>query len=335
MSFGLAKTYSTCRNFLAKLISREFLIFLFFLVLSGAFWLILTLNETYEREVTIEMKLVNVPRNVVITNDINDTIHIVVRDKGYMIANYLYGDHFVPMHISFMQYADGKGHGVIPIADIQKQVNSQLYNSSKIVSIKSGDIEFFYNYGQHKKVPVRLSGRVNTGATYYLAQTQFLPDSVTVYASKHILDSIRSAYTVTQRINGLSKPRAFNVALKRIRGARFEPAAVTMKLYPDILTEEIVEVPILTLNVPDDKVLRVFPPKIGVRFVVGVNQLRHMPKDKVTKAILPNGFKVYVDYQEIEQGKSDRCHVTVGGTPPNVRSARTVTDEVDYLIESK
>ena len=335
MSFGLTEAYSTCRNFLRKIISKEFLIFLFFLFLSGSFWLILTLNETYEHEITVQLQLVNVPRNAVITSDVSDTVHAVVRDKGYMIANYLYGDHFVPIRLSFQQYADGKGHGVIPIADIQKYILQQLYNSTKLVSIKSDDIEFYYNYGERKKVPVKLLGSVNMGNTYYLAHTQFSPDSVTVFAAPKQLDSIRAAYTVRQNINGLSEPKTMKVALSKIRGAKFEPSVVTMTLFPDVLTEEVVEVPIETINVPKDKVLRIFPPKIGVKFVIGVNQLRHMPKDEVTKALLPNGFRIYVDYKEIERSGSDHCHVYIGATPPNVRKPMPVTDEVDYLIETR
>ena len=36
------------RGFLFTLVNKEFLIFLFFLLLSGIFWLLMTLNETYE-----------------------------------------------------------------------------------------------------------------------------------------------------------------------------------------------------------------------------------------------------------------------------------------------
>lgn len=335
MSFGLSEAYSTCRNFLRRIISKEFLIFLFFLFLSSTFWLITTLNETYEREITVRLQLTNVPQNIVITTDVSDTVHAVVRDKGYMIATYLYGNHFVPLRLNFQQYADGKGQGTIPVADIQKLINQQLYNSTKLVSVKTDDIEFFYNYGQRKKVPVRMLGRVNPGSTYYLAQTQFTPESVTVYAAQKLLNSIQYAYTVKQDINGLSEPRTLKVALKKVRGAKFEPSSVTMRLYPDILTEEVVEVPIEAINVPKDKVLRIFPPKIGVRFVVGVNQLKHMPKDEITKQILPAGFRVYADYKEIERHGSEHCHIYVGASPSNVRNAKVETDEVDYLIESR
>ena len=36
------------RNLLLRILNKQFLIFLFFLILSSVFWLIMTLNETYK-----------------------------------------------------------------------------------------------------------------------------------------------------------------------------------------------------------------------------------------------------------------------------------------------
>ena len=54
------------RNLLLRILNKQFLIFLFFLILSSVFWLIMTLNETYEKEMTIPLRLAGVPRKVVI-----------------------------------------------------------------------------------------------------------------------------------------------------------------------------------------------------------------------------------------------------------------------------
>ncbi len=81
-------TLSFFRSFLSIIINKEFLIFLFFLVLSGGFWLIMTLNETYEREFSIPLRMADVPRNVVITSEPDSVVRFTVRDKGYMIAAY-------------------------------------------------------------------------------------------------------------------------------------------------------------------------------------------------------------------------------------------------------
>ena len=77
------------RNFLFNSVNKEFLIFLFFLGLSGTFWLIMTMNESYEVELPVELKLTHVPQNIVITTELEDTVHVTVRDKGYALLPYL------------------------------------------------------------------------------------------------------------------------------------------------------------------------------------------------------------------------------------------------------
>ena len=56
------------------------------MLLSAVFWLILTLNETYEKELKVPVRIVNVPKNVVLTSSADDTVRITVRDKGWVIC---------------------------------------------------------------------------------------------------------------------------------------------------------------------------------------------------------------------------------------------------------
>ena len=54
---GKQSIYNAIRNFLFSSANKEFLIFLFFLSLSGIFWLMMTLNETYEKEFKLPVRL--------------------------------------------------------------------------------------------------------------------------------------------------------------------------------------------------------------------------------------------------------------------------------------
>ena len=149
------------RNFLFSKTNREFLIFLFFLCLSGVFWLLMALNETYEKEFSIPVQLVNVPKNVVITDDLPGSIRVTAKDKGFVILTYLYGQTLRPITVDFKTYTtNGSGHAVIVVNELLKQITSQLNGSSKITSIKPETIEFFYSYGLSKRVPVKLDGRI-------------------------------------------------------------------------------------------------------------------------------------------------------------------------------
>lgn len=323
------------RRFLLALISKEFLIFLFFLFISGIFWLLMTLNETYEKEVMIGLRLVNVPKNVVIINDVPQALRVTIRDKGYTIGGYMFGDVLRPITIDYADYANSKGHGSVPVSDIQKQVYMQLYKSTKVVSMKPEKVEFYYNFGRHKRVPVKMTGRVVPDNSYYLSKVIYSPDSVDVYASKSLLDSIHTVYTKWQYVKGLTDTMRVNAPLRSIRGAKLIPANVTMTLVPDVLTEETTDVPIEAINMPADKVLRTFPSKVTVKFVVGANRLRTMPKNMETRAILPVGFRLVADYNSISQEQGDKCRIYLLSTPGGVRKAHPVISEVDYLIETR
>ena len=62
--------------------NKQFFVFLFFILLSAIFWLILTLNETYERELKVPVRIVNIPKNVVLTSPTVDTVRFTIRDNG-------------------------------------------------------------------------------------------------------------------------------------------------------------------------------------------------------------------------------------------------------------
>ncbi len=328
-------TLSTLRNFLLRIFNKEFLIFLFFLVLSGGFWLIMTLNETYEREFSVPLRLTEVPRNVVITSEPDSVVRFTVRDKGYMIAYYELDNTFRPIYADYKLYCDGRSRGDVSVADLQRQIYLQLSKSSKIASIKGGKFSFSFNFGRHKKVPIRILGTVTPGNNYYLARVDFMPDSVEVYAVRNVLDSIQTVYTERLHITNFTDVKETTVDLRKFTNAKCIPSRVKMKLYPDVLTEESVEVPIEAINIPENKVIRTFPSKIKVSFVVGAYRMRSMPKNAETKELLPVGFRVVVNYEEIMKKHSEKCSVYVISSPNGVRNVRLAVNSVDYLIEQR
>lgn len=311
------------RNFLFSGLNKEFLIFLFFLALSGAFWLMMTLNETMEREYKIPMRLVGTPRNAVITGDLPDTVRITVRDKGFTLITYA----FRPLNFKFNNYADEtEGQGVIPVADVQKQILSQLYGSSKLLQVKPGKFDFYFTYGASKKVPVVFRGKITTNKSYYLAHTEFYPSMVTVYANKQQLDKLQTVEIEPFNYRNLQDTIRQAVKIRKIRGVKIVPPTVRLSVYPDVLTEEAIEVPITAINMPPGMVLRTFPSKVTVRFTIGASLFR---------TIKPSLFKVVVDYEELAANPSDKCTLQLRSVPRSVSKASLEIDRVDYLLEQQ
>lgn len=312
------------RDFLFGTFNKEFLIFLFFLVLSSAYWLMSVLNDTMEREITIPVQLVNVPKNVIVIGDSIQDLRVVVRDKGYAVANYRFGDRLKPIRISFSNYAHTGDKVTVTNTELSKMVRDQLYGSTRLVSIKPDHLEICFNMGLRKLVPVKLLGKVNTSDNYYLARVEFSPDSVYIYASKHLLDSIHTAYTERQKISEVEDTLTKQVPLKAIKGVKFVPATVSMTLYTDIMTEAVTMVPITPANVPAGKLLRMFPSQVQVRYVIGASQY---------KQIQESDFSVIADYETTTDGTADKCKLRLVKSPRAARNPMILISEVDYLIE--
>ena len=311
------------RNFLFSGLNKEFLIFLFFLALSGAFWLLMTLNETMEREFKIPVRLSGVPRNAVITGELPDTVRVTVRDKGFTLVTY----DFRPLVFRFSNYADeDEGKGMIPLTDVQKQVLSQMYGSSKLLQVKPGAFDFYFTYGTSKKVPVVFRGKITTSKSYYLAHTEFYPSIVTVYANKQQLDKLQTVEIEPFNYRNLQDTIRQAVKIRKIRGVKIVPSTVRLSVYPDVLTEEAIEVPITAINMPPGMVLRTFPSKVTVRFTIGASLFR---------TIKPNLFKVVVDYEELAANPSDKCTLQLRSVPRSVSKASLEIDRVDYLLEQQ
>lgn len=312
------------KSFLFKLFNKEFLIFLFFLALSSTFWLLMTLNETYEKELKIPIHLTNIPKNVVITTMSKDTVTVTVKDKGFTLLAYM-SNKQIPINFNFETFSSKtNSKGIIALTDIAKQTYLQLYGSTRISSVKPDHIDFYFNYGEYKRVPVKLVGKIEPEKSYYLAGKKIYPEAVTVYAHKSILDTIKYITTNEMDVTNFNDTVVKTVELKMAKGIKAVPSTVKVTLYPDILTEQTLEVPITAINMPEGKVLRTFPSKVTVRFSIGASMFRN---------VKPEQFKVVADYNELKNHPSDKCTLHLRVYPHTVSRCHLDIQKIDYLIE--
>lgn len=324
IKYFYCKNIRRIRNFLLGSQSRELLIFLFFFLVATGFWLLQTLKNDYETEFAIPLKLENVPNNVVITSEPVNEIRVTVKDKGTVLLNYLLGQGFYPISIDFEDYKSKGTHVRILSNKLEKRILSQLSASTKLLSIKPDTIEYIYSKGRAKKIPVRLQGEVTAGPQYYIADTIFSPDSVVVYAPKAILDTIKLAYTQKVDILGITDVLKQNIALQKIKGAKFVPNLVTVTFPVDIFTEKTFEVVVTGVGFPAHKMLRTFPSKVKVTFLVGLHHFRN---------IHPEDFVLEVPYNELIKSTSDKYALQLKSIPSGVTHVRIEPEQVDFLIE--
>ena len=312
------------KDFLLSDKSREFFVFLFFFFVAGGFWLLQTLNNDYEAEFSIPVRLRGVPNNTMITSEPASELRIKVKDKGTVLLNYMLGKSFYPISLDFSDYKDAGNHVLVYASQFEKKVLSQLSVSTRLLSMKPDTLEYIYATGVSKLVPVKLAGTVSAGRQYYLSDTVFSPDSVLAYALEGVLDTITAAYTQHVELENISDTLKQQVSLLTRRGVKFVPASIEMMLPVDIYTEKTVEVPLHGINFPADKVLRAFPSKVQVTFQVGLSRFRQITADD---------FHMNVSYEELLRLGSDKYTVKLKNVPDGVSQVRFNPEQVDFLIE--
>ena len=287
----------------------------------------MTLNETYEQEFSIPVTVVGVPKNVVLTSEETDTIRMTIRDKGITLAAYMYGDMLKNVKINFKPYAHSNGTGIVTTSELQKIVYQHLVSSSKIISTKPDKLEFFYNYGANKRVPVRWTGRVIPEDLYFISRVKYYPDSVDVYASQALLDSISVVYSENLNYVNFRDTLVVNANLEKIKGVKMVPDHIKMEFFTDVLTEEKLDgIPVEGINMPPGKILRTFPMKVTVSFVTGVS---------VYRSLKPEDFTIVADYDEIAAKPSEKCRIYIKKSPSGISRVHLNINEVDYLIEEQ
>lgn len=312
------------RYCLSRIWNKQFLIFLFFLALSSVFWIFQTLNETYEEDFQVPLELRNVPSNVVITTDLPENLHILLRDKGSQLLAYRYTRQFKPVVVDYNTYSNPSGHVSILGNELQRQIAAQLLPGTQMLGLKPDTLDFYYNFGQFKRVPIRPLGEVRAGRLYSLAKTVYSEDSVTVYASREQLDTITAAYLQPFNLRNLTDTTHVKSNFVKVKGAKFVPAQIGVTFCIDRLVEKTIQVPVQQVNFPASKQLRTFPATVKVTFQVGMGLYR-----KITS----ENFVLVVNYEDLLKNKSTYCHLSLKTIPEGVSHVRISPQDVEYVIE--
>lgn len=314
------------KGFLNSKLSRETLVFVFFIIVSAGFWLLQTLHEDYEMDLQFPLTLENVPNGIVITEELPERITVKVKDRGSSLFRFYQWRHMPGLVINFSSHDHGSayGHVILTHSEVQKLIAQQLQLSTRIVSIHPDTLDYYYTRGVERRLPVLFRGRVETSSVHYLENLVITPDSVTIWGQETISDSLTAVATVLTNITDLTENLEQTVAIEPIRGTKIAPAEVTLKAEVDIYTEKQVRVPIVGTNFPGGYSLRTFPASAQVSFRVG---------SKKYKQITADNFVLTATYEELLALQDSMLTLQLRSIPEGVSQVKITPERVQYLIE--
>lgn len=314
------------KSFFTSEQSKQLFIFLFFFFVASGFWLLRTLNESYETTLNIPVRLKNVPADVVLTVDPPSKFKIRVRDRGTVLLNYKIGKSFYPVSVDFPSFASDNSNNSVKVGSVefQQSILNQLASTTQLLDISPDTISYVYSHGERKKVPIVLQGKIKSSPQYYISDTLINPDSVLVYAPKEILDTITAAYSAPFELADIKDSTKYKVSLLEVAGAKFIPNNVNTSFLVDLYIEKTVTVPLIGIGFPEDKVLRTFPTVVNVTFQLGQKQYQ---------SIDASDFSIIIPYGELLELESHEKYELKVQIPEGVQNVRVSPARIDFIIE--
>ncbi len=305
-------------------IDRNLPVFLIFLGLSAIFWFLQTIQENTEVTLSYRLIIEDMPNDVVFTSDMPSEINVSYSSKGWNAFYYKFMRNDNPeIVVNFKEVNQKSGKVIIDANTLRRAVMRKKPQGMTFKTTSPNKIEAYYSNGQHKRVPVIFNGRVSTTAGRYQCGTILMPDSVDIYAPKHIYGSINHIKTENVTYTDLEDTLQTRLALLVPRGAKAIPDSVDTRICVDIFTDKTLQATVYSENVPHNKLIRTFPLKVNVTFLVSAT---------LYDEINASDFLLAIDYKELSSD-SKRCRIHVRQKPGNIRNLRISPETVEYIIE--
>lgn len=324
------KTKNKLKKFLLATGSKQFLIFLFFVFISFSFWLIQVLNDQFETDVKIALRLKDIPENTIITRELPDQLTVRVRDKGIALLNYTIGSYIdgslSPIKIKFNETRQHEGTITLRNTRIEELVKERLSPTTHLLKLRPDTLCYTFTREKGRRIPVIRRGTLTATERHYVSSCTLSPDTVTVYAPTRQLDTITAAYTIPTDITQETDSTTHKtLTLANIPGVKFVPSQTQATMHVDILSEKTLEIPVQTINVPTGRRLKTFPQTVKITFNVGLSKY---------KDITPDNFFICADYNTLRNTSAQpRCKLRLMSFPPEISNPRFTPLEADYLIE--
>ena len=321
------KTTRFIKRMKAFLLSRDALIFLFFLICSSLFWFTITLNKTYELTVRIPIKYSNVPPEIEFTTELPDSFSVKLKDKGTSMLVYQYKE-FDPVVINFNDYSvysNSNSWSIPTTTHFEKFVKKQINQSSLILNYYPEEIVIEKKLLDSKKVPVKPLVNINLQKQYFLCDSIFTsPDSITLYGYKEILDTLKYVQTLEYTSENLKDTLKAVLQLDLPLHCKANPNKINVVAPIEFYTSSDIDLSIRVKNLPENIIVKTIPEKLNLSFLVGLSKY---------KDIRPSDFILSIDYESLRQSNSNTETVTLESFPPYIKQPYLKENKVKWLIE--
>lgn len=320
------------------MLRKQYLIFTFFLAVSTLAWYIRSLNEYYVTEVLYPVRYVNLPPNRILSQTPPEYLKLRIRANGFTILGYkLKLKRALKFNVnSFSLYsltADSTSVYLLTKYTYDRLTTEINKPDKNIQILDISPDTLFFNFSRIRKkkiavVPI-LAKKESMFARQHMmnGNAQVSPDSITVSGPTYLLDTLQQAFTELIELRNLEDTVVKFYKLAPIHNRVILPTDKVSVMIPvDRFTESNFDIPIHTINVPENLTVKTFPGSIQLRYLITLSNYNK---------INPSSFYAFIDYNDIDPDISSKLKVQLDSIPSIVQDVKIKPSYVEYLIEKQ
>ena len=252
---------------LKKAKGNNLVVFLFFLLVSCSLWLSLTLNRIYETDISVSVKVWNIPEGVSIEKADEISTRVVVRAKGTELFGFLF-DSGIVVPVEYSDFTRRGGRLTMATNSMRSKVVESLDPSLSLKNFLSDSIVAAIECVK-AVVPIKKNRlELGTAAGCELQSVTYEPEEVQITALIDEISDIREVMTPVLVCDGLERDTVFEMTFLPGKYINVTPEKVRISVGVARYVKGKITVPVEYVKFPSDINLGFLPQDVDVVYDV-------------------------------------------------------------------
>jgi YbbR domain-containing protein len=280
------------------------------------------------KEVTVDVpvKYINTPANIQFSSPLPKNISVTIKEENFSLINYIFINKIDTLEVDLDRLnANIKNGSKALTLDtmLRHLITNKFRNSTKIINYEPKRIALDYITLKSKTLPILLSDSIMARRGYVVSDSiRIRPKYITVFGKDKIIDTLKSVKIEPLMLDSLKETVILTKKIVEIQGVTTSKKEVEVSIPVDRAIEKSIEIPVSCINAPNGLVMKSFPSKVTVKFIISMGKFNK---------ISPSDFTVTADYSQ--RISSNICTLTLTQKPLNISSIIIEPKEIEFSLE--
>jgi len=247
--------------------------FLLFLVITTFIWFLSKFSKEVTATVEAEIQYVNVPENVLISSNNDNSVLFDLTSNGFDFLFYKINQPIISIDV-LSYYKNGAKEITISKKEFLKIINSQIKKNIAVKNLSFEKFKIALDVLKTKNIKVIFNGDIHFENGFKSIEgLKITPDSISISGPSRDIDSISEIVTKPLKLNDLKESVSQKLKILEVNSSTifYSQHEVELTINVKEFTQKSLSIPIQIKNLPEQINLKIIPEMVSVKFDISMD----------------------------------------------------------------